>query len=832
MDDDELNDDINDIQVKDIYNYKGYFIENGDQPSNFYEFGAHFPYKELCKILNILRQRQVKEDNDKKIEKIIQIDKSKISQRERNNTRNKKKENSINIIQKIIKSNRKSRNLRALDPRIGNQNEMTFIPKNYFKNIFSTKKDDSKARNKNTNSLKNNYIRINNNATDIISINSTSNKKMNKNDKIKNAKIHFIKYPKIVKKYILTRNQNKKNLYQPINVLSKNKTLNQENSHYSFDVYLYKTFQTQMEETNNKSVKKFKKDKFSTSSNSKDKLNKKVKSNKDINENKIYTKLNNNTNNKITSSVKKGKNKNTKFDRIINKNLNSFKNKNSLANFNRKFVSSPLESLLKKKSKLKNNKLPDIKKNNCVNLPPMVNIYKTSYNSSNKLNNKIIKSLKNNSLKKHLYMPILFINNSNHFNINDSNDTISFSFYNNKKYMLNSKTIDRFEINNNKRKNITQSSFNQFYINILSQCSNLSTDCLNKSNKNALNKKIDSNNKKFNIYNCNNKNKENSRNKFNHLLINNLSSINITNNKNKNNANNIDIFNTNKTKQNTDFFTIKTKGITQNKTFNNLNSSKNNNNKRKKILIPCSSNKKEKFISSLNKENSSYLSKNKNNIFYFDKLHINKSKKILNLDLLKGLLMKKKQNKHLKNKTINLCNNTSIKNNTLNICNKNNNISNNIINGLSDSKKIMKTSTLFEGKISPKKKIDLKANQNLSKNREDRNNKNSNIIYNKIKNNKTYNKKNESSNTINNLNSEKSPFKIEMEKIVKTPSFNGNKLFQNNYKFSNVYLKIKDNYRNKKILGNYNVKHGKPIRHINIQFPKVKFININNVNNK
>ena len=108
MNDDESNDDGNNINVKNIDNYKGYFFENEEPASNFYEFGAHFPYKELCKILNILRQKQVKEDKNKKIEKIAKVNKSKISQRERNNTRNKQNEININIIQKIFKSNRKS----------------------------------------------------------------------------------------------------------------------------------------------------------------------------------------------------------------------------------------------------------------------------------------------------------------------------------------------------------------------------------------------------------------------------------------------------------------------------------------------------------------------------------------------------------------------------------------------------------------------------------------------------------------------------------------------------------------------------------------------------
>ena len=71
-----------------------------------------------------------------------------------------------------------------------------------------------------------------------------------------------------------------------------------------------------------------------------------------------------------------------------------------------------------------------------------------------------------------------------------------------------------------------------------------------------------------------------------------------------------------------------------------------------------------------------------------------------------------------------------------------------------------------------------------------------------------------------------------MEKIVKTPSFNGNKIFRNKFELSNVYFKIKDNKKNKMPLGNYYLKNDKQISHINLQYPKVKFININNINNK
>ena len=62
------------IDVKDdIYNYKGYFIENEEEEEKqFYEFGAHFPYMYLYQRLEIIaqeRKEQQKELENKLIEK-------------------------------------------------------------------------------------------------------------------------------------------------------------------------------------------------------------------------------------------------------------------------------------------------------------------------------------------------------------------------------------------------------------------------------------------------------------------------------------------------------------------------------------------------------------------------------------------------------------------------------------------------------------------------------------------------------------------------------------------------------------------------------------------
>ena len=72
FDEDEGN-ESNDIDVKnDIFNYKGYFVENGDEEEEeqkFFEFGAHFPYKYLYQRLEIIAQerKQQKLEIEKKI---------------------------------------------------------------------------------------------------------------------------------------------------------------------------------------------------------------------------------------------------------------------------------------------------------------------------------------------------------------------------------------------------------------------------------------------------------------------------------------------------------------------------------------------------------------------------------------------------------------------------------------------------------------------------------------------------------------------------------------------------------------------------------------------
>ena len=91
--DEEEENESNDIDVKnDIFNYKGYFVENAteeDEEQKFFEFGAHFPYKYLYQRLEIIAQ-------ERKMQR-LEIEK-KLMEKEKNKSSDEK-------IQLSIKSN-------------------------------------------------------------------------------------------------------------------------------------------------------------------------------------------------------------------------------------------------------------------------------------------------------------------------------------------------------------------------------------------------------------------------------------------------------------------------------------------------------------------------------------------------------------------------------------------------------------------------------------------------------------------------------------------------------------------------------------------------------
>ena len=841
--DDSNNDDID---VKDdIFNYRGYFIENPeeDEDPKYFEFGAHFQYKALYNALRILRENQIKEEKGKQIEKIIQISKKKIANKERNNTKIKKKDNSnLNNIINIFKFKGRSRNI-GVDGQEENQNELTFVPKINVKNNLSVKKEE-KNQSKSlhaykTNFNRGNYMKIYKNIKNKMHINSNSNKKNNNsNNKFKKTWLNQNKINKYSDKYIL--NKNKKNIYQQINLFTNIKTLNQDNNNNcSCDLNMQKSFQTQMKEVKSNSKKNYKLETLTFNSNLKEIMNKKNKSiKKETNRKKteiIDNRVNQNLINKNIITKKKGNTTNINVDKLRNSNSsNNDNNKSNLNKLNRKMISTPLECLLNSYKSKNNKHSPDIGKK-ILGIFPTVN---SNYNSSYKLNIKKNNKNKNNnnkndirniSLSKHIPGKL-----NEQSDIYDSRGIISISMDNNKKNFFNEKKTEKVIIN--KEKNFaTQTSYNN---NITFP--NISSDNFNKkkTNNNTISsnnnkRKIESNNSKENLNYLYEKNEKNSRNKKTNFLINNISSINYTDNININTINSNDLAKINNTHQNHKFFKNKNMQIKQNKTFVNLKKNKPNNERHKKILIGIpSSSKKKSYISQMennlfNNYNSTgfigkKVQKSKVNNSYINKLLINKSKQRINL-------VKRLMNKSKNPENNNLRNNQK----TININNVNN--SSNIIR-LSKIKKNLKNNSVIVKDVSSKSQTGLKKYQSLIHKKDNKNNinisininNNNNIIYNKIINNQS---NNTSSSNIKNY---KIPLKINIQKVIKSPSLKKNKTSLNNFKFKNNANMLTNNITKNKMTKtlNANIKNDDKVKFINIQFPKAKFLNIFNTSNK
>ena len=800
---DESSDD--EIDVKDnIFNYKGFFVENEieDDEPKYYEFGAHFPYKELYNILLVLRENQKKIEKGKEIEKIIQIKNKKVKNRERNNTKNKKIENNLNNLIKIFKYKEKSRNI-GINSQIDNQNEMTFFPKNNYKNNLSLKKENKNNTKSfniyKTNSNHSNYLKIYKNIRNKIS-NRRLNKKysLNNNHKHKKYNLNLNKIGKYSDKYILP-NKNRNNLKPQNKILKINRTIYQDKNRImnTYDLNLQKSFQALAKEIKNNSRKKSKLDTIKKNSNSKDFINKKANIRKNSFR-KINEKINNSNLNK--------KNKNETIKIAKEDSLNK---KNNLKRINHNVIATPLECILKS-YKSKNNKYsPKIRHD----------IYGNKNNSSYKLSSKNKNNTDFKNFSNEKYIPPKFKKNLDKVKskglISISNDNINKNNYNN----ININDKNKL----NKEKNfINQNSFNNNktfpYIN---------TDNVDKSN---LNKKIDSKNGKDNLYYFLNNNDKNSRNKKNNdLIINNLSSINNTEYKKVktiNNNNFSKICSTLQTNNNTKY---------KNETINNklfINFKKNkaskNKDKKKRIFIRFhnSSYKAKAYLAQLdnydftNYYSTTYIGKNKKSMqkkSYINNLPTNKSKQKINL--IKGCIIK--PNVNIKNnRKINLINAGVFNNNkkdsndilTLNKLKKTKNNSMLIKNSKSENKNLLKK---YESVINKKNNnINIRININN----------NNNIIYNKIINNRNNN------SYLNNNNNDKNSLDKNIKKIIKMPSFNKTQ----NENYSRLLKKkiIDINSKNSQKLTNNKLNKDDKVKFINISFPKAKFLNIFNNKSK
>ena len=144
----------NNQNVNDILNYKGYFVEKGiNDEKKYYEFGAHFSYKELYIALMKLKAISEKKVNIPKIKP-----KNKINI-EKNNKKDKKIEENINNIIKEFKIKTRSRNIEHQDNKIlsnKNLNQLTYIPLKINENKLNIDKYNHINKNMNNNHVINN----------------------------------------------------------------------------------------------------------------------------------------------------------------------------------------------------------------------------------------------------------------------------------------------------------------------------------------------------------------------------------------------------------------------------------------------------------------------------------------------------------------------------------------------------------------------------------------------------------------------------------------------------------------------------------------------------
>ena len=254
--------EINNININkdDILNYKGYFVENGrDEEKKFYEYGAHFSYKEL--YMSLMKLKLIKE----KSEKIVKLKPKKKLNIEKINEKDKKIEQNINNIIKEFKLKTRSRNIAQQETKnYLNKNlilnQLTYIP-------FNSDQNKTQINQKNNP----NPVLIN------------LDKKLTQlNNKYIPTRNHQQKYSSELP-FFFTENRNKNNL---VNNAGLHVTKNLENFGDNNDIYklnnnmnLYKSYQNQIKKRNEIKINKETKYNFIKSDYFIDKINMNNKNN-------------------------------------------------------------------------------------------------------------------------------------------------------------------------------------------------------------------------------------------------------------------------------------------------------------------------------------------------------------------------------------------------------------------------------------------------------------------------------------------------------------------------------------------------------------------------
>ena len=224
----------NNLNKGDMLNYKGYFIENGrDEEKKYFEFGAHFSYKELYTVL--LKIKLEKE----KTEKIVKLKPKKKLNIERINQKDKKIDENINNIIKEFKSKNRSRNMIQQENKENftkNLNQMTYVPLNLDENkrhIDNHYKANFNSVNKNDKNKKNSMLtNVDNKLRQINKYNYTRNREQK----------YSFDFPMFFSDNRSMQNDKNMNTNLINNNINMNKITN--------NINLYKSYQTQIKKRN------------------------------------------------------------------------------------------------------------------------------------------------------------------------------------------------------------------------------------------------------------------------------------------------------------------------------------------------------------------------------------------------------------------------------------------------------------------------------------------------------------------------------------------------------------------------------------------------------
>ena len=532
-----------DIEFKDdLLNYRGYFVENGDEEEKkFYEYGAHFPYMYLYQRLEIIAQerkankKELGKKLEKKEKKMNNIDNKETREDPATNEESKQNENLKDLLG-IFKQKGKSRNRGDVD--IG----LTYMPQmnrkkeeqsNVIENIAADLIKSSAGKNEETKTNENKIIKnIQKNylakKEELIGANLKYNNYINKKEKNNANKV--TKKPKSGNQQIKIRKRNENKIWNinnslngnitlSLNILNKTKFGEKNNSKNMTHDIPY------MEKLTNNLVNKLKSIQYS-----KEKLRKQI--------------LN-------TGNTGQNLNKKENINKIINKfrNLN---NKGSFSNYygyqNTKNTTSSKKLMNNNKKKIKINKIgisstgnqinEKLEKNNKINNNSNIRnniLSKNALNSNN--NNKFIKqnnflsNLKTNNKGKNIYninknlLKKANVTSKNNISINDNNNNNNNKNQKNKIPNNNYKTVLLQKENlNSPTENRNQYEFmdnigSKKTKNNISRNNNI--PIFNNQIQNSLNK---------NFHSVNNPNKKNIKAKTNHVninLTNNLINVNV-----------------------------------------------------------------------------------------------------------------------------------------------------------------------------------------------------------------------------------------------------------------------------------------------------------------